>query len=81
MARSSSLSESSDVDFSRNAEAPRARQRSDSPDSAKPLYITTRVPGETPRTSGSASNPSMPGIETSSSIRSGRSRAASSTAS
>ncbi len=41
------------------------------PRSWKPLYIATLVPGEAARIRGSASRPSMTGIDTSSSTRSG----------
>ena len=72
---------SSAVDFSKYAVAPSSSVRSARPSAANPLYITTRVSGEAVRIRGSASSPSMPGIETSRSISVGRSRRASSTAS
>ena len=70
-----------EVDFSRNADAPSSSARSASPCSANPLYITTRVSGEDSKICGSASRPSICGMETSSSMRSGRWARAASTAS
>ena len=55
-------------DFSQNSAAPSARARSVRPFSSKPLNITTRVSGETSRIRGSASRPSISGMDTSSSI-------------
>ena len=66
-----SMRRSTGADFSMNAAAPSWRAFSMSPCSSKPLYRTTRVPGEAARTWGSASRPSSPGIDTSSSIRQG----------
>ncbi len=63
---------SSEVDFSKNAAAPSSMVRSARPSSEKPLNITTRVSGLHSRTCGSASSPSIPGIETSRSSSSGR---------
>ena len=63
-----------------NAAAPNAFARSARPCSSKPLKSTTRVVGEASSTSGSASSPSTPGIETSRSMRSGECSRASSMA-
>src|SRR4051794_10397815 len=68
-------------DFGMKSLAPSDAEVSASPCRSKPLYITTRVLGDAVSTIGIASSPSMPAIEMSRSIRSGRCSAASATAS
>lgn len=79
--RSRSGSSPMGSDFSMKSAAPSARARSASPAGSKPENMSTRVSGHARSTPPMASRPSISGMDTSSSMRSGRCRTASATAS